>query len=89
MEYKKKILSLAKEHQKAGDLEKVDRYYMPKDDVVRTASFLYEFCCAKILKIREVMWCDARVMALLDSPTPILTPRTVQWLFNKNNRLNM
>ena len=41
MEYKKKILSLAKEHQKAGDLEKVDRYYMPKDDVVRAASFLY------------------------------------------------
>ena len=37
MEYKKKILSLAKEHQKAGDLEKVDRYYMPKDDVVRVA----------------------------------------------------
>ena len=37
MEYKKKILNLAKEHQKAGDLEKVDRYYMPKDDVVRVA----------------------------------------------------
>ena len=37
MEYKKKILSLAKEHQKAGDLEKVDRYYMPKDDVVGAA----------------------------------------------------
>ena len=53
MEYKKKILSLAKEHQKAGDLEKVDRYYMPKDDVVRAASLLYGFGCAKFLKIKS------------------------------------
>ncbi len=36
LDYKRKILTLAKEHEKAGELEKVDRYYMPKDDVVST-----------------------------------------------------
>ena len=36
LDYKRKILKLAKEHEKAGELEKVDRYYMPKDDVVCT-----------------------------------------------------
>ena len=35
LEYKRKILTVAKEHQKAGDIEKVDRYYVPTDDVVR------------------------------------------------------
>ena len=35
LDYKKNILKLAKEHEKAGEIEKVDRYYMPKDDVVR------------------------------------------------------
>ena len=33
-EYKKRVLRLAKEHKAAGEIEKVDRYYMPKDDVV-------------------------------------------------------
>ncbi|XP_066295564.1 pre-mRNA-splicing factor ATP-dependent RNA helicase DHX16-like [Branchiostoma lanceolatum] len=31
LDYKKKVLSLAKEHKKAGDVEKVNRYYMPED----------------------------------------------------------
>ncbi|ESO83803.1 hypothetical protein LOTGIDRAFT_197014, partial [Lottia gigantea] len=33
IEYKKKVLKLASEHLKAGEIEKVNRYYMPKDDV--------------------------------------------------------
>ncbi|CAH1784821.1 unnamed protein product [Owenia fusiformis] len=33
LEYKRKVLKLAKDHRRAGDVEKVDRYYMPKDDV--------------------------------------------------------
>ncbi|XP_071097598.1 pre-mRNA-splicing factor ATP-dependent RNA helicase DHX16-like [Haliotis cracherodii] len=33
LNYKKKVLKLAKDHRKAGDIEKVNRYYMPKDDV--------------------------------------------------------
>ncbi|XP_005090962.1 pre-mRNA-splicing factor ATP-dependent RNA helicase DHX16 [Aplysia californica] len=33
LEYKKTVLKLAKEHRAAGELEKVDRYYIPKDDV--------------------------------------------------------
>ena len=33
LEYKKTVLKLAKEHRSAGELEKVDRYYIPRDDV--------------------------------------------------------
>jgi pre-mRNA-splicing factor ATP-dependent RNA helicase DHX16 len=29
--YKKKILELAKKHDKAGEIEKVQRYHMPQD----------------------------------------------------------
>ena len=32
-EYKKTVLKLAKDHHKAREVEKVNRYYMPKDDV--------------------------------------------------------
>ncbi len=35
LKYKKKILTLAREHEKAAEVEKVDRYYMPEDSVVR------------------------------------------------------
>jgi len=34
LEYKKTVLSLAKQHRSASDMEKVDRYYMPADDKV-------------------------------------------------------
>ena len=34
LEYKKKVLSLAKQHRSASDMEKVDRYFMPADDKV-------------------------------------------------------
>lgn len=33
LEYKKRVLELAKEHRAAGDVEKVDRYYIPRDDI--------------------------------------------------------
>lgn len=33
LKYKKKVLELAKEHRKAGEKQKADHYYMPKDDV--------------------------------------------------------
>ena len=33
LDYKKKMLKLAKEHEQAGEVEKVNRYFMPKDDV--------------------------------------------------------
>lgn len=33
IEYKKKVLKLAKEHRAAGEIEKIDRYYIPRDDV--------------------------------------------------------
>lgn len=32
--YKRKLLTLAKDHKAARDIEKVDRYYVPRDDVV-------------------------------------------------------
>jgi len=32
LEYKKKVLLLAKEHRSAGDIEKVNRYFIPKED---------------------------------------------------------
>lgn len=35
LEYKKKVLALAKDHRKAGDIEKVDRYVIPDADQVR------------------------------------------------------
>lgn len=34
IQYKRKMLSLAREHADARKSEKVDRYYIPKDDVV-------------------------------------------------------
>lgn len=36
--YKKKVLELAKAHQKAGDVEKVKRYFIPKENEVRQHS---------------------------------------------------
>ena len=33
LEYKRRVLMLAKEHEKAGELEKVNRYYMPEDGI--------------------------------------------------------
>ncbi|KAK3088261.1 hypothetical protein FSP39_016720 [Pinctada imbricata] len=38
-DYKKGILTLAKDHKRAKDLEKVNRYYMPKDDVKPTEKY--------------------------------------------------
>jgi len=38
LDYKKTVLSLAKQHRSASDLEKVDRYYMPADDKVALCS---------------------------------------------------
>ncbi|XP_060073522.1 pre-mRNA-splicing factor ATP-dependent RNA helicase DHX16-like [Ylistrum balloti] len=32
LKYKKKVLEIAKDHRKAGDIEKVSRYHMPKED---------------------------------------------------------
>ena len=32
LEYKKTVLKLAKEHRDAKEIEKVNRYYIPKDD---------------------------------------------------------
>ncbi|XP_053377827.1 pre-mRNA-splicing factor ATP-dependent RNA helicase DHX16-like isoform X1 [Mercenaria mercenaria] len=32
LEYKKKVLKLAKEHKSAGDMEKVNKYFIPKED---------------------------------------------------------
>nr|XP_022327385.1 putative pre-mRNA-splicing factor ATP-dependent RNA helicase DHX16 [Crassostrea virginica] len=38
-EYKKTVLKLAKDHHKAREVEKVNRYYMPKDDVKPTDKY--------------------------------------------------
>ena len=35
LDHKKNVLKLVKEHKKADRVEKVDRYYVPKDSVVR------------------------------------------------------
>lgn len=34
MEYKEKVLNLAKDHKAAGEIEKVDRYVIPDADQV-------------------------------------------------------
>ena len=35
LKYKRKVFKLAKDYEKAKDIEKIDRYEMPKDRVVR------------------------------------------------------
>jgi len=40
LNYKKTVLSLAKQHRSASDLEKVDRYYLPADDKVSQLLFV-------------------------------------------------
>ena len=48
IQYKRKMLSLAREHADARKSEKVDRYYIPKDDVVsetRTQDCLFYTIC--------------------------------------------
>jgi len=40
LDYKKKVLSLAKQHRSASDMEKIDRYYMPSDDKVNSLTRL-------------------------------------------------
>ena len=37
LEYKEKVLALAKDHKSAGDIEKVDRYVIPDADKVGSA----------------------------------------------------
>ncbi|XP_055897569.1 pre-mRNA-splicing factor ATP-dependent RNA helicase DHX16-like isoform X1 [Biomphalaria glabrata] len=34
LEYKKTVLKLAKEHKAAGEIEKIDRYHIPRDDAL-------------------------------------------------------
>ena len=41
--YKKTVLQLAKGHKNAGEREKEGRYYMPKDDEVRTSLLVFPF----------------------------------------------
>ena len=50
MQYKKKVLQLAKEHRAAGEIEKVDRYYMPKDDVVSQSLHISQWLLARRLE---------------------------------------
>ncbi|RWS02705.1 pre-mRNA-splicing factor ATP-dependent RNA helicase DHX16-like protein [Dinothrombium tinctorium] len=40
IEYKKKVLNLAKEHDKARDLEKIQRYHIPKEDAKPTDEYV-------------------------------------------------
>ena len=42
LEYKRKVLTLAKDHRNASEMEKVNRYFIPKDDVVSV--FFLLFC---------------------------------------------
>ena len=53
-EYKKRVLRLAKEHKAAGEIEKVDRYYMPKDDVVSRS--LHVVCCPSMLSVGRCLF---------------------------------
>ena len=38
--YKSNVLKLAKEHKAAKDIEQIDRYYLPKDDVMLTDKYV-------------------------------------------------
>lgn len=42
-DYKKTVLKLAKDHHKAREVEKVNRYYMPKDDVKVSEKYEEDF----------------------------------------------
>ena len=54
LDYKRKVLSLAKEHRSAADLERVDRYYMPRDNIVscilhtQNASYCHHTLCLSV-----------------------------------------
>jgi len=37
--YKKEILTLATEHKKAADMERVNRFYMPSENEVRSCYY--------------------------------------------------
>ena len=43
LEYKEKVLALAKDHKSAGDIEKVDRYVIPDADKVSKCTVLFHF----------------------------------------------
>lgn len=55
IEYKRKVLTLAKEHRSASEMEKVDRYYMPRDDVVSSncqfSPFITLFCSCFVILV--------------------------------------
>jgi len=55
LDYKKTMLSLAKQHRSASDLEKVDRYYMPADDKVSSLAFI---SCILVQLHRAYMVCQ-------------------------------
>ena len=42
LDYKKKILRLAKDHKSAGDVEKRNRYYIPKEDEKQSDKYVEE-----------------------------------------------
>ena len=42
LDYKKKVLKLAKEHKTAGGVEKANRYYIPKEDEKPTDKYIEE-----------------------------------------------
>ena len=64
MEYKKKVLTLAKEHQRAGDVQKVDRYYMPKDDVKPNEKYVEE-ASEKGVNVEQKRWEEEHLNAAL------------------------
>ena len=42
LEYKKTVLKLAKEHKDAKEIEKVNRYFIPKDDAKPQDKYIEE-----------------------------------------------
>lgn len=42
LEYKKRVLKLAKEHKSAGDVDKINRYYIPKEDEKPSDKYMEE-----------------------------------------------
>lgn len=43
-DYKKKLLNLARDHDRARELERIQRYHMPQDKKVSLHFCCYDFC---------------------------------------------
>lgn len=66
LEYQKQLLALAKQHKKAADLEKVNRFHMPKDNEVFGFTWYFNiFICMVFVLVILASVCSASLFQLI------------------------